>query len=554
MLEHWDVVIVGAGPAGLFAARELALRSELRVLVLEMGPDLPARLADPGLRTSGFGGAGAFSDGKLTLSPTYGGRLARLVGTRIDELITDVDDVFLELGAPRRVHGSDPAAVAELAQRASAAGMTLLPAKIRHIGTDHLPALLERLRGQLPPERVRIRTGVAAEHLAAEHGRLLGVIADGHLIAAPNVLIAPGRAGADWVDAEATRLRIPASRNLVDIGLRVECHARILAPLTDPLYEFKLRYRSPTFGDGVRTFCVCPHGEVALEPYDDVVTINGHSNAARRTANTNFAVLVTTRFTEPFHQPIAYGRHVARLANMLGGTAIVQRLGDLLAGRRSTPERIARGAVRPTLAQATPGDLAFVLPYRYLTDILQLLQAIDTLAPGLWADDTLLYGVEAKFYSAELRLSPQLETPIPGLYGAGDGAGVSRGLVQAAASGIVAARAITAYSRRPQGAGSARRSRPAGASAGRSAPERPSAGRENAGPSALATPPDHTHAQDGGARRSRAGGSHDGLHVQPRTTRQVHPISVDRAAPGAAWALDGRRPDHRRAGSGDLGG
>jgi uncharacterized FAD-dependent dehydrogenase len=436
MRERWDAVIVGAGPAGLFAARELALRSDLRVLVLEMGPDLPARLADPGLRTSGFGGAGAFSDGKLTLTPRFGGRLGHLIGAGIDELIAHVDHAFLELGAPPQVHGGDPEVASRLEKLADAAGMTLLPAKIRHIGTERLPELVERLRSQLPPQRIRVRTGVRVEHIAVERDHLQGVIADGRLIAAPNVLVAPGRAGADWVDAEAARLSIPSSRNLVDIGLRVECHATVMEPLTDPLYEFKLRYRSPTFQDGVRTFCVCPHGEVTLEPYDDVVTVNGHSYAGRQTAN--------TRFTEPFREPIAYGRHVARLANMLGGTVIVQRLGDLLGGRRSTVERIARGAVAPTLTQATPGDLAFVLPYRYLTDILEMLRSLDALTPGLWAADTLLYGVEVKFYSAELGLSARLETRVPGLFAAGDGAGVSRGLVQAAASGVVAARAMIA--------------------------------------------------------------------------------------------------------------
>ncbi len=442
--EAWDVVIVGAGPAGLFAARELGLRSDLRVLILEAGPDLPERLADPSLRTSGFGGAGAFSDGKLTLSPSFGGRLRDLVGADVGGLIGEVDRAFVALGAPRRVHGTDLAAVAALTGAAEAAGMTLLPARIRHVGTDRLPVLLERLRKQLPADRVEIRTGTRVEHVAVEEARAEGVVAHGRLVRARTVLLAPGRAGADWVDAEARRLGLTASRNLVDIGLRVECSATVMEPLTRPLYEFKLLHRSRTFRDAVRTFCVCPYGEVALEPYDDVVTVNGHSYAGRRAANTNFAVLVTTRFTEPFREPIAYGKHVARLANMLGGGAIVQRLGDLLEGRRSTPERIARGAVTPTLLEATPGDLAFVMPHRYLTDILEMLGAMEPLAPGLRGKDTLLYGVEVKFYSAELRLSPEMETEIPGLFGAGDGVGVSRGLVQAAAGGIVAARAIAA--------------------------------------------------------------------------------------------------------------
>lgn len=445
--ERADVVIVGAGPAGLFAARELAIRSELEVLVLERGPDLPERLADPSWRTSGFGGAGAFSDGKLTLSTDVGGRLAELVGADADGLIGYVDGVFVELGAPAEVHGTDRSAVERLARAAQAAGITLRPTLIRHVGTDRLPALLDDLRRQLPPDRVRIHTGCRAERIEVHDGRLVGVVADGHLIEAPNVILAPGRVGADWMDSEARRLGLSASRNLVDIGVRVECSAEVMEPLTGPLYEFKLLHRSRTFQDRVRTFCVCPYGEVTLETYEDVVTVNGHSYSGRRTDNTNFAILVTTRFTEPFHEPIAYGRYVAHLANLVGGTVIVQRVGDLRLGRRSTPERLAEGNVVPTLPAATAGDLAFVLPHRHLVDVLEMLETMDALVPGLHSRDTLLYGVEVKFYSAQLRLSPQMETEIPGLYGAGDGVGISRGLVQAAASGVVAARAIAERAR-----------------------------------------------------------------------------------------------------------
>ncbi len=445
--EKWDVVIVGAGPAGLFAARELALHSSLSVLLLEKGPELEERLEGNSSLTSGFGGAGAFSDGKLTLSPAFGGWLGDYLGPEVERLISYVDEVFLELGAPQEVHGTDEAAIAELARKAALADMVLYPARIRHVGTERLPEILRRLREKLEG-RVQIRTRSPVESVEARDGRLLGVVAGGEAIQARYLVLAPGREGADWLDAEARRLGLTVERNTVDIGVRVECPAPVMEPLTLPLYESKLVYHSRSFQDRVRTFCVNPYGEVTVERYEDVLTVNGHSYAARKTPNTNFALLVTTRFTEPFHEPIAYGKHIARLANLLGGGIIVQRLGDLLEGRRSTPERISRGTVVPTLAEATPGDLAFVLPHRYLVDILEMLEAMEKLAPGLYSRNTLLYGVEVKFYSARLRLTRELETEIRGVFGAGDGVGVSRGLVQAAASGVVAARAIMERARR----------------------------------------------------------------------------------------------------------
>ncbi|MFA5787029.1 MAG: FAD-dependent oxidoreductase [Actinomycetota bacterium] len=435
-----DVAIVGAGPAGLFAARELA-RHGKSVIVFEKGPDLEERLASPSSRASGFGGAGAYSDGKLTLSRAYGGWLGEyLPGPDLDRLIGEVDAAFCELGAPDEVYGLDESFALDLARRASLADLTYHPAPIRHVGTERLPRLLSNLRDQLAG--VELRTGVCVEALEVKDGRIRGVVVGGELVQARCVIAAPGRDGANWLDSEARRLGLTVERNLVDVGVRLECPAVILEPLTKPLYEAKLVFSSRTFQDSVRTFCVCPYGEVAVETYEDVITVNGHSYAERRTANTNFALLVTTRFTEPFHEPIAYGRHLARLANMISGGILVQRLGDLKDGKRSTPERMARGTVVPSLACATPGDLAFALPHRYLVDILEMITALDRLAPGLDSRNTLLYGIEVKFYSARLRLDSGLQTEVEGLYGAGDGAGVSRGLVQAAASGILAARAV----------------------------------------------------------------------------------------------------------------
>jgi uncharacterized FAD-dependent dehydrogenase len=292
---------------------------------------------------------------------------------------------------------------------------------------------------------VTIRTDTSVAGIVADDGAVIGVtLADGREVGAHVVIVAPGREGSEWLAAQARLLGLGLVNNAVDIGVRVECAAEVMERLTDALYEAKLFYRTPTFDDEVRTFCMNPYGEVTCESYGDVVTVNGHSFAQRRTGLTNFAVLVSQRFTEPFHEPITYGESVSRLANLLGDGIIVQRLGDLEAGRRSTPERIAAGGIEPSMDSATPGDLAFVLPYRHLVGILEFLHAMATLAPGIEGPDTLLYGVEVKFYSSRLELDADLMTRSRALYAIGDGAGVTRGLVQSSASGVLAARAVAA--------------------------------------------------------------------------------------------------------------
>ncbi|MFC1964582.1 NAD(P)/FAD-dependent oxidoreductase, partial [Chloroflexota bacterium] len=264
------------------------------------------------------------------------------------------------------------------------------------------------------------------------------------------LIMAPGREGADWFSKEANQLGLTMHNNPIDVGVRVEVPVTVTEELTNVLYEVKLEFLSKTFSDRVRTFCMCPGGEVIKEATggcDPVITVNGHSYADRKSNNTNFALLVSTTFTKPFREPIAYGKYLARLANILSGGVLVQRLGDLMKGRRSTPERIKRGLVQPTLKSATPGDLSFVLPYRHLNGLVEMLQAMDKLAPGVASRHTLLYGVEVKFYSYRPQLSPNLETEIRNMFAVGDGAGISRGLVQASASGIVAAREILRRSR-----------------------------------------------------------------------------------------------------------
>jgi len=456
-MSNYDVVIVGAGPAGIFAALELSRQeSGLRIAILDKGPALEERECvvrekgyacgehEPCLLLSGWGGAGAFSDGKLTLSGEVGGQLVEYVGAAaLEETIKYVDGVYLSFGAPEKVYGGESEVVKALRGRAAKAGMSLLSQQIRHLGTEGCPRVLSGMEGELRERGVEMMMGCEVRKVLTSGGRVTGVeTGDGRELRANYVVVAPGREGSRWLSQEAPSLGLKLEANPVDIGVRVETRASVLEELTEVMYEAKLIYYSRSFDDKVRTFCMCPYGVVAAENYDGTISVNGHSYSDRRTENTNFAILVSTSFTEPFKDPIGYGEYIARLANILGGGVIVQRLGDLQQGRRSNPERIERGLVRPTFAGATPGDLSFVLPHRYLTDILEMLEAMDNLSPGINGRHTLLYGVEVKFYSSRLRLSKVLETEVKGLFAAGDGAGVTRGLIQASASGVVVAREI----------------------------------------------------------------------------------------------------------------
>jgi uncharacterized protein len=452
--ETYDVIIIGAGPAGIFAALELMRANITNVLLIEKGHPIAKRRC-PARRTScagcltcdimtGWGGAGAFSDGKLTLTTEVGGWLGDYVDRpQLETLLGYADDLWLEFGATTDVHGPDPATAVRLEQEAALAGMKLVPMRIRHLGTDRLPAILEAMRAALETAGVTVRTDTTAVRILAFDGRVTGVeLADGHVASASAVIAAPGREGADWLAEQSRVLGLELVNNAVDIGVRVECPASVMDRLTDALYEAKLVYRTKAFGDAVRTFCMNPHGEVTTESYGDVVTVNGHSYAGTKTDYTNFAVLVSQRFTEPFRDPIAYGRSIAKLANLLGNGILVQRLADLKAGHRSTRERIAQSPAEPSLAHATPGDLSAVLPYRHLTDIIEFLNAMEPLAPGISGPSTFLYGVEVKFYSSRVQVGASLETAIDGLYAIGDGAGITRGLLQSSASGVIAARAV----------------------------------------------------------------------------------------------------------------
>jgi len=456
MAKSYDVAIVGAGPAGIFASLELC-NAGLEVLLLDKGGEIDARvcpvqngsgrcvLCSPCHLVSGFGGAGAFSDGKLTLSTQVGGRLEDLIGPEQAQALIDyVDSIYLKFGAPPKVYGTGEN-IAALEQQAALAGLKLTPVKLRHLGTEFCHEALKAMQNHLS-SKLDIRLGTTIKNIIVDNGKVKAVeTIDGERLDCHYLILAPGREGAEWLCNEAERLKLSLNSNPVDVGCRVEVPMTTMEKLTSILYESKLEFYSKSFNDRVRTFCMCPGGEVIMESTggsDPVITVNGVGYAQPRTKNTNFALLVSTTFTEPFHEPIAYGKYLARLANILSGSVLVQRLGDLMGGHRSTQARLQDNPIEPSLKAATPGDLSFALPYRYLKSIVEMLQAMDKLTPGVASPHTLLYGIEVKFYSSQPKLTPCLETEVGNMFAAGDGAGVSRGLVQASASGIVAAREI----------------------------------------------------------------------------------------------------------------
>lgn len=453
-MEKFNVAIVGAGPGGIFAAYELhKLAPSLSVVVIEKGKPLEKRKCPiDGVKIrscincpscsimNGFGGAGAFSDGKYNITNEFGGDLYQYVGAKqAIELMEYVDTINVENGgAASRLFANDRPDIAKLCLQND---LHLLKAKVRHLGTDINYVVLENLFNALKDHvkfvfDTEIDTIEKREDEFVLTGKDLSVCAD-------QVIVSTGRSGSKWMEKICDSLHIPTESSRIDIGVRVEVPYDIFSDMTDALYESKIVYRTRRYQDKVRTFCMNPHGVVVSENTNGIITVNGHSyeDPARYTDNTNFALLVSNHFTEPFHQSNQYGESIARLSNMLGGGVIVQRFGDLIRGQRSTQERIAKGFVTPTL-QATPGDLSLVIPKRQLDDIIEMIEALDRVCPGMASDDTLLYGIEVKFYNMQVAVDEDLETCVKGLYVIGDCSGVTHSLSHASASGVYAARRI----------------------------------------------------------------------------------------------------------------
>jgi len=451
---HYDVIIIGAGPGGIFSAYELTqLAPDLRIAVFEAGHALKQRhcpIDGEKVKTcigckscsimSGFGGAGAFSDGKYNITNDFGGTLHEYIGKKhAMELMHYVDEINMRYGGQGTKLYST--AGTRLKKECIQHDLHLLDASVRHLGTDINYVVLENLYAELK-DKVDFYFDTPVKTVVADEVGYR-VICEAEEYSCKTCIVSVGRIGSKWMERVCRELQIPTSSNRVDIGVRVELPAAVFSHLTDELYESKLVYRTRQYGDKVRTFCMNPRGAVVNENANGIITVNGHSyeDPARQTENTNFALLVAKHFSEPFKDSNGYGESIARLSNMLGGGVIVQRFGDLIRGRRSTPSRIEEAFITPTL-KATPGDLSLVLPKRILDGIIEMIYALDKVAPGTANDDTLLYGVEVKFYNMEVDVDENLESCHKGLYIIGDGSGITHSLSHASASGVHVARHI----------------------------------------------------------------------------------------------------------------
>ena len=451
---NYDVIIIGAGPGGIFSAYELVQnKPELKVAVFEAGHSLNKRhcpIDGEKIKScinckscsimSGFGGAGAFSDGKYNITNDFGGTLYEYIGKRkAIELMQYVDDINMAYGGKGTKLYST--AGTKFKKECIQHDLHLLDASVRHLGTDINYIVLENLFAELENKADFFFDTSVETVKILENG--YEVVTAKESYTCDKCIFSVGRSGSKWMEKVCKELEIPTKSNRVDIGVRVELPADVFSHLTDELYESKIVYRTEKYGDKVRTFCMNPKGAVVNENTNGIITVNGHSyeDPAKQTENTNFALLVAKHFSEPFKDSNGYGESIARLSNMLGGGVIVQRFGDLIRGRRSTQSRIDEAFITPTL-QATPGDLSLVLPKRILDGIIEMIYALDKVAPGTANDDTLLYGVEVKFYNMEVEVSDKLESRYKGLYIIGDGSGITHSLSHASASGVHVARDI----------------------------------------------------------------------------------------------------------------
>ncbi|MDP6459844.1 MAG: NAD(P)/FAD-dependent oxidoreductase [Candidatus Hydrothermarchaeota archaeon] len=449
----YDVVVIGAGPAGMFAAYELTSNSDLKVLIVEMGKDVSKRICpmektnvcvkcNPCHIMSGIGGAGGLSDGTLNLRPDIGGDLQEFTGEEESwDLVKYVDKIYVKHGTPSKLYKASNTEEVELSRKAASAGTEFIQIPQRHIGSDHTPEVIESLAKDLKKKGVDFLLQTSVEDILNSELKL----SNNKTIKTKYILAAPGRSGASWIVDQAKKLELRIRHGPIDVGVRVEVPGIVMGPVCRINRDPKFHIITQTYDDFVRTFCVNHRGYVVKEVYKDYVGVNGHSLRGKRSGNTNFAFLTKIELTEPVENSTLYGETIAKTATTIGGgNPLIQRLGDLRRGRRSTWKRIDRGQVTPTLRGVTPGDVSMVMPHRIVTNILEGLEKLDKVIPGVASDSTLLYAPEIKFYAMRVKVGKSMETSRPNLFAAGDGAGVSRGLIIASATGIMAARGILA--------------------------------------------------------------------------------------------------------------